>query len=336
MKTIRVGVLMGGRSEEAYLSLRSAEQIFKHADPERYQLIGLKWEPDGSWTEYAPGSMDQPRKRHPHMLALFGEFRADILFVALHNPLDGGDGRLPGLLDLADIPYTGNGFFPCVTGMDKFLNKLLFQQLGIQVPRFIHVTPQTFFQLDAQARSIKEAIGYPCMVKPSLSGSSLGIAKIGDYPDLKACLAERLEQYDSILVEEYIQGRELSVGILGGSGPPRVLPVAEIRYPGAFFDADCKYKDDYTVIAPAPELPGPIADELGRMGLDLHQAMKFAGISRTDFILTPQNTIHALEINTHPGLGGHSIYPAMLRAAGIPMAELIDRLIAGGLARAGS
>ena len=332
MAKLKVGLLMGGLTDEYYLSLRSAKRIFDNFDREKYDFICYNWKRDGEWIEYEPNSFDVQVKTYENMLAALYNLKVDLLFISLHGDKE-GDGRLAGLLDLLNIPYTGNGFYTSFVGMNKSISKGLFQQLGVHVPKDILLTVDACGDLSGHLEQIEQTIGFPCVVKPVCSGSSIGLDLVRDRKQLEEMLEQLMPQHDSILIEEYVKGKEYSVGIYGSykKKAVNVLPVAEIRYPGELFDCQCKYDDTYQVVVPV-EIPEAARQELIDIATRIHLGFRFEGFSRTDAI-ERDGQIHVLEVNTHPGLGGHSIFPAMINAAGIPFSNIIDELINWGLDR---
>jgi D-alanine-D-alanine ligase len=324
-----VAILTGGPSAEDYLSRRSAKVVFKAFDHSRYDLVILDWQKTGSVTQYRLNSFDEPERTYPTLLHCLTEIKVDVVFNATHGEIENA-GRLQGLLNMARLPYTGNGLQSSVIGMDKILSKKVFQSLGIDTPPY--VVFQKCGGRDACAASnaaALQSLRFPLIVKPAQGGSSVDIAvvrskkELYDYVDL--LFNDRRRQ--TVFAEEFISGLDFSVGVLGSAfqGELTPLPVSQIKHEAPFFDADVKYQDTYRVVFDldiAPELSRQMED----IAVSVHRHFQFEGLSRTDFVVAGDR-ITTLEVNTHPGLSEYSIVPNMLRRAEIPLSDVLDRLV---------
>ena len=317
MKT--VVILMGGVSEENYLSLRSGENIFNHINKKKYNVKCVKWNKDGSVLETKINSFDKVENEYNSITEYLYNFKDDLIFNVLHGEKE-GDGRLDGLLEFLRIPYTGNRFYTNFIGMNKFVSKIFFQHLNIRIPKFILINKNNLKSLDK--------IKFPAIVKPVLSGSSVGIKKVLDVTNTESCIETLFEEgYKDIVVEEFIEGDDYSVGILGKFNEEEKIffPIAKIEYDCEFFDANCKYDNKYYVKIPSG-LTLEQEKELKKISLKIHEFFRFTGISRTDFIVN-ENNIYLLEVNTHSGLSPHSIIPSMIKKSNLTFTEVIDRVI---------
>jgi D-alanine-D-alanine ligase len=328
-----VAILMGGPSAEEYLSRRSAEVVYQAFDRARYDLILLDWQKCGRVDQHHPNCFDKPERSFPSLLHCVLALQADIVFNATHGELENA-GRLQGLLNLAGIPYTGNGLQSSVVGMDKILSKKMFQSLGIATP------PYVVFQncrgedvLTTENDATLESMHFPLIVKPAQGGSSVDMAIVDSRQALSryvnVLFTERGRQ--TVFAEEFVPGADFSVGVLGSSfqGPLTALPVATIIHDGVFFDADVKYRSTYKVVFDLDITPR-IRRTLEEIALVVHRHFQFEGISRTDFVVS-EDRITTLEVNTHPGLSEHSIITNMLRRADIALSDVLDRLVEWGL-----
>lgn len=331
MKKTKVGLLMGGVSEEGYLSLRSAEQIFNNYDRNKYSFKCIEWKPDGAWVEYAYDSFTDKLKSHSSMVDALAKLDVDIVFVAFHGDKE-GNGKLAGFMEMIGLPYTGNGFFTSFVGMNKYTSKLIFMEIGLKTPDFIRVMESDKETLPEMKNHIISRLGLPLVAKPVSSGSSVGIKIINNEDEL-GLLPGLIDKYGPMLLEEYIKGRELSVGVYGSyrGGDVKALPAAEIKYPDEIFDEQCKYDDTYEVIVPA-DISNDTEQKVSATAIMIHKKMMFEGLSRTD-VIEKDGELYVLEVNTHPGLGGHSIFPAMMKAADVTYSKLIDVLVHCGLER---
>ena len=237
---------------------------------------------------------------------------SEVVFLALHGGR-GEDGTIQAVLDVVGIPYTGSGPLGSAVAMDKDLSKHLFRQAGI---------PTADWRMAPVTRKEADALGWPLIVKPSKQGSTVGLTKVAGPADLDAAITLAGEYDDEVMLETFIPGRELTVGILDG----QALAVGEIIPRHEIFDYECKYSPGMaTEIFPA-DLPGPVAAECQRLGVAAHRALKLGGYSRVDFRLTPSGELVCLEVNTLPGMTATSLLPQSARAAGLDFGELCERI----------
>ena len=302
---LRVAVLCGGRSGEHEISLRSAESIIAGLDRAKYEVQRIFVTPEGHW---------EPRAISPEPGANPG---IDVVFPVLHGTF-GEDGTVQGLLELADLPYVGAGVLASAVAMDKEVTKRLLVERGLPVAEYVTVTRghHTNFNLP-----------FPLFVKPANLGSSVGISKVKTCAELPAAL-ELAGQYDrKILVERGIAGREFECSVLGSEEPIAAVP-CEVIPSREFYDYEDKYLlDAAKLIVPAPLTPQQTA-EMQRMAVAAYQAVECEGMARVDFLMeAATGKLYINEINTIPGFTSISMYPKMWEAAGVPFAELLDRLI---------
>ena len=308
---LRVAVLYGGRSGEHEISLRSAESIIAGLDSARYEVQRIFITPEGRW---------QP---HPISPEPGGNPGIDVVFPVLHGTF-GEDGTVQGLLELAGLPYVGAGVLASAVSMDKEVTKRLLIERGLPVGEYFTVTrghPNNF------------NLPFPLFVKPANLGSSVGISKVKTCAELPAAL-ELAGQYDrKILVERGITGREFECSVLGSEQPRAAVP-CEVIPSREFYDYEDKYLlDAAKLIVPAPLTPEQTA-EIQRLAVAAYQAVECEGMARVDFLMeTGSGKLYINEINTIPGFTSISMYPKMWEAAGVPFAELLDRLIELALER---
>jgi len=302
-------VLYGGRSGEHEISLRSAASILASLNPAKYEVQRIFITPEGRW---------QPRPISPEPGCNPG---IDVVFPVLHGTY-GEDGTVQGLLELAGLPYVGAGVLASAVSMDKEVTKRLLVQRGLPVVECATV-PRGFPNLE----DICARLPFPMFVKPANLGSSVGISKVKDCAELKAAL-ELAGQYDrKILVERGITGREFECSVLGSVQPLAAVP-CEVIPSREFYDYEDKYLlDAAKLIVPAP-LTAEQTAEIQRLAVAGYQAVECEGMARVDFLLeTTSGQFYINEINTIPGFTSISMYPKMWEAAGVPFAELLDRLI---------
>jgi D-alanine-D-alanine ligase len=238
---------------------------------------------------------------------------ADVLFLALHGGR-GEDGTIQTLLEMIGVPYTGSGRLGSAMAMDKDISKRLFRTAGVATPDWV--------MAPAAGDQIGRELGWPAVVKPSKQGSTVGLTVVkrpGDY-DPAVALARQYD--DEVMIERFIAGRELTVGVLEG----QALAVGEIIPRHEIFDYECKYTPGMSEEIFPADLPAQVTEECRRLGLLAHEALKLGGYSRVDFRLTPGAELFCLEVNTLPGMTATSLLPQAARAVGIEFPELCERI----------
>jgi D-alanine-D-alanine ligase len=238
---------------------------------------------------------------------------ADVLFLALHGGR-GEDGTIQTLLEMVGVPYTGSGRLGSAMAMDKDISKRLFREAGIPTADWV-MAPAARAQVDRQ-------FGWPVVVKPSKQGSTVGLTVVKSSKDYEPAVALARQYDDEIMIERFVPGRELTVGILEG----RALAVGEIIPRHEIFDYECKYTPGMSQEIFPADLPAAVTAECGRLGLLAHEALKLGGYSRVDFRLTPAGELFCLEVNTLPGMTATSLLPQAGRAVGIGFPEMCERI----------
>lgn len=242
---------------------------------------------------------------------------ADIVFLALHGK-DGEDGKIQAAFDLLGIRYTGSGYFGSAAAMNKALAKLVFLKNNIPTPNGISLTKK-----DSAKTSKELGIHMPCVVKPCSGGSSIGVSIVTDDEEFEAAVQEAFIWEDELVVEEYIRGREFSVGILDD----QPLPVIEMAPVEGFYDYINKYKAGSTVETCPADLPPEIASSMQQYALRASRALGLFAYSRADFVLSEKNEIYCLEINTLPGMTATSLLPQEALELGIDYRALCEKII---------
>jgi D-alanine-D-alanine ligase len=346
---IRVGLIFGGRSGEHEVSVLSANSVMEAMDPTRYEVIPIGITKSGQWMpgvspkmlvdskqpEVLPGgetpsyisegslALDNPKG---HILGSMTK-QLDVIFPILHGPF-GEDGTIQGLLELAGLPYVGGGVLASAVGMDKGLMKKVFCQEGLPVGDFV-VSLRKDWESNPVSllEEIESKLGYPCFVKPANLGSSVGISKAHNQEELEQAINLAGEYDRKIVVEAFIEGREIECSVLGNDEPIASVP-GEIVPCSEFYDYEAKYVlNDSKLVIPA-ELPKAVSDEIQSLAVRAFKAIDCAGLSRVDFFVTHKDQqVLINEINTMPGFTRISMYPKLWEASGIPYAQLVERLI---------
>ncbi len=301
----RVAVLMGGTSAEREVSLMSGRGVL---DALRGQGVdAMAFDP----AERALWELEAER--------------FDRVFIALHGR-HGEDGTVQGALELMGIPYTGSGVMASSIAMDKVMTKRVWVAEGLPTPRWVWLAPGHQGREDVVA--VPDRIGLPLIVKPPREGSSIGITRVAGYSEMEGAV-KLAAQYDAdVLCEEFIEGIELTCPVLGAGDSAQALPVVRIDAPGGNYDYEHKYfSDDTGYRCPSGLAPGEEA-EVQRLTLAAYRALGCRGWGRADLMLRDSDrAIFLLEMNTSPGMTGHSLVPMSARAAGIGYEQLCLRLL---------
>ncbi|MEK7797623.1 MAG: D-alanine--D-alanine ligase [Nitrospirota bacterium] len=298
----RIAVLMGGQSAEHEISIRSGRAVWTALIQKGYDAIPL--EVDSS------------------VVGRLREVRGQIAFIALHGP-GGEDGTIQGMLEVIRIPYTGSGVQACAVAMDKAMTKVLLEQNGVPGPRgFV-------LEQGDRRKPLPSGFKLPLVVKPVSQGSTLGITIVRKSRNLQKALDAAFAYGPAALIEEYIDGREFTVGILND----KALPVVEIIPQGGFYDFAAKYTPGASVYkAPAP-LPGRTAKLLQALALQAHRRLGCRGATRVDFRLDRKGRPFLLELNTVPGMTETSLLPMAAKAARLSYEDMVEAILESALAR---
>ncbi len=315
MTKLRVGVLRGGPSAEYEVSLKTGGAVLKHLPADKYLLRDILITRDGTW--HLNGVPARPEQ-------VTGS--VDLIFNALHGEY-GEDGTVQELLDNLRLPYTGSGRLAAALAMNKPLASAHFKAAGGRVPVSLLVEGEE--DPEAAAGRIFLKLSPPWVVKPADRGSSVGLSFVKKFTDLAAAIKQAATVSKKILVEQFIKGREATVGVIDHfrSQPIYVLPPIEIRAPGnkPVWDYNDKYSGETQEICPGLFSEGE-KEELARLAALAHETLNLRHYSRSDFIVTPRG-IYLLEVNTLPGLTPESLMPKALAAVGVDYPQFLDHII---------
>jgi D-alanine-D-alanine ligase len=348
-RKLRIAVLFGGRSAEHEVSVMSATNVLRALSPERYEAVPVFVTREGQWllagfdgttpetpafgTELCliPGGrgrmMAMPAGATP-----FEVTAIDVLFPVLHG-LHGEDGAVQGLAEVARVPLVGCGILGSANALDKDIAKRLLKQANVPVARSVTIRAGATPEFSA----LKIALGLPIFVKPARQGSSVGVSKVTDRASYEAALAEGFRHDDKLLAEEFIDGREIEFSVLEDkdgdlfvSRPGEIVPAKS----HGFYSYDAKYIDaDGAALKVPTELPDGIEAELRDVAARAFRAVGCDAMARVDFFYTQEGRFYVNELNTIPGFTDISMYAKAMAASGVAYAEVIDRLVAHGLAR---
>jgi D-alanine-D-alanine ligase len=339
---VDIAVFLGGTSAERDVSLasgfriidalRSAGHEVTAVDPatgvltarveEALRAAGVRREPPSleELKRLASGKGSGGAGIVDGLTSLVGVRDADVVFLALHGG-NGEDGTIQAVLDLAGIPYTGSGHLGSALAMDKDLSKTLFRAAG--------VTTADWLMAPVAAEVVGPTLGWPVVVKPSKQGSTVGLTIVRDGALLQAAIDEALLYDDEVMVERFVPGRELTVGVLGDAA----LPVGEIFPRHEIYDYECKYTAGMAREEFPADLAPEVAARLQRQALSAFRALKLRGYARVDFRLTADLESFCLEVNTLPGMTELSLIPQGAAAAGMSFVALCERIVALALER---
>jgi D-alanine-D-alanine ligase len=334
----RVAVLMGGRSSEHPISIASAQSVIAALDPERYDVVAIEIARDGRWSlpsgrrqlGHVPGTDPLTSSPQLPVPGTSNEIAAElggveVVLPILHGPF-GEDGRLQGLLEMADVPYVGADHAASALCMDKDLFKAVMRDQGIPVTRNI--------TLRDGAAAPDSPFGYPVFVKPARLGSSVGITKAHDADELRAAVELAFEHDEKVLVEELVPGIEVEVGVLGNRSPIASLVGEIVVTHNEWYDYEAKYDEGEMNLV----VPARITDEQTRrvqqLAVQAFVATECEGIARVDCFVRDDGEVLVNELNTMPGFTSTSVYAKLFEASGIPYEELLEQAIDLALDRA--
>lgn len=301
-RSLRIVVIMGGRSSEREISLQSGANAARALTETGHHVVTMDLGED-LW--------DALRKENP-----------DLVFIALHGKL-GEDGTLQGMLELMGIPYTGSGVLASSLAMHKAMAKKVFKSYGLPTPRWLEV------HSDRNLKTLRlddAGFSLPVVVKPDAGGSTIGVTIVRNEEELVPALEKALQEDSLAIIEEFIPGKEVTVGVIGLT-TPKPLPVIEIIPKGSFYDFGSKYQPGMSEhILPAP-LDRKVYRRAQKTGLLAHLSLGCRGFSRTDLRVAPDGTPYVLEVNTLPGLTETSLLPEAARAIGISFHQLLNSML---------
>ena len=323
MPRLRVAVLAGGRSSEHDISLASARSVLESLDPGSYDVVTVAIGRDGRW-ELGSGdgsiaeTLPVPAANAPATLG-----SVDVVLPILHGPF-GEDGTVQGLLELAGVAYVGAGVAASALCMDKDLFKKVLRDSGIPVAR--HVALRA-------GDAIDNPFGYPCFVKPARLGSSVGISKVHDEGELEPAVALAFRHDEKVLIEEFLDGIEVEVGVLGNRDPIASLPGQIEPLGHEWYDFASKYDEGGMELVIPPELPDDVIERAQRVAVEAFRMTECEGMARVDCFVVDGDRVVVSELNTIPGFTSTSVYAKLFEASGVPYDELLQRLIELALER---
>lgn len=344
MNKIKLAVIFGGMSTEHDVSIVSGTSVIKNLDKGKYDIYPIYIDEDGKWYEYEISQKelrvgDSVENIKPIDNIIQYLKQVDCIFPVLHG-LYGEDGTIQGLFELINIPYVGCKVLASSVSMDKVYTKIVFEKARLNQAEYVYIRKyndkyifidknfdETICSIDEIAKIVDKKIKYPMFIKPSNSGSSVGIKKAKNIDELKNAI-EFAGKYDNkILVEEGIIGKEVECAVLGNE-EVEASTVGEILSADEFYDFDSKYNNSESKTVIPVDIEPEIIEEIRKNAIKAYKAVNGSGLSRVDFFVeNGTNRIIINEINTLPGFTAISMYPKLFEAVGIKYSELLDRLI---------
>ncbi|HET9454074.1 MAG TPA: D-alanine--D-alanine ligase [Gemmatimonadaceae bacterium] len=338
---MKITVLMGGTSAERDVSIATSLRVAEALRARGHDVVTLDTAKGtltpkeekallarGSIVKTTPPSQEElarmAEQTLPQMLRALPQLQqADCVFLGLHGGY-GEDGSIQALLDMAGIRYTGSGHLASALAMDKDLSKHLFRRAGVPTANW------TMARRDESPDDALRGLLLPVVVKPSKQGSTVGLSIVRRREELAAAVAEAFQYDDEVMIEQFVAGRELTVGILDGEA----LPVGEIIPKHEIYDYECKYTPGMAEEVFPAQIPSDRAREAQDLARKAFQALKLRGCARIDFRMTEDGSLFCLEANTLPGMTGTSLIPQGAAAAGIPFPELCERIVRSAIGEA--
>ncbi|HLD16309.1 MAG TPA: D-alanine--D-alanine ligase family protein [Coxiellaceae bacterium] len=348
MTSLTVALICGGQSVEHEVSILSAKSVLKTLLTSQYRVQLFYITHMGAWfwienhdlfirsdrpalEEAVPMALDVSRPGAPWITRDGAhQFAIDVVFPLVHGSY-GEDGYLQGLLEMLNVPYVGCDVLSSALCMDKAMTRQLLYPLDIPMSGWIVVKREDDWA--ALQERAEQAFGYPLFIKPSKSGSSVGISKVKQAEEFEPALALAFRHDNEVLIEQGVQGKEIECSVLG-SEHPRVSVPAELMVHHDFYSYQAKYLDPHGMTPKIPaDLPPHVIQKVQQLVLKVYEALHCSGMARVDCFVTENEEVLLNEVNTIPGFTSISLYPKMWEASGIPYAALIDQLIQLGLER---
>ena len=340
----RLGVIFGGTSTEHEVSIVSGTSVIKNLNKEKYEIYPIYIDKAGEWFEFEPdnktykvGDEIVGTKKIENIWNYLKTM--DILFPVLHG-LQGEDGTIQGMFELLKIPYVGTRVLGSSVCMDKVYSKIIFEKAKLNQAKYIYIRrfedkyiyinedfSEEVLDIQETVNKIMEKIDFPMFIKPSNSGSSVGISKAKNKDELINSIIEASKFDKKILIEENINGREIECAVLGNE-EVKASVLGEILPAEAFYSFSAKYQNSDSKTVEAPDLPEELTKKVRELAVKAYKAADCQGLSRVDFFVNDkENKIYINEINTLPGFTEISMYPKLWEKSGLTYTELLDKLI---------
>ncbi len=343
MQKLKLGVIFGGMSTENEVSCVSGISVIKHLNKDKYEINPIYIDKSGKWFSIDIKDIEnngeelENKKIISNIIEYIQDM--DVIFPVLHG-LYGEDGTIQGLFELLKIPYVGCGVLASSVGMDKVYTKIIFDKAKINQTKYVYIRKhnekyayiddefnEQVLEMDEILKNIIDKLRFPMFIKPSNSGSSVGIGKVHNLDELKHAIIEASRYDEKILVEEGIVGREVECAVLGNE---EVISscVGEIRAADEFYSYDAKYNNEASKTIIPADVSEEKSEEIRQLAIKAFKAIDGKGLSRVDFFIEDKTEkVYINEINTLPGFTSISMYPKLFSQVGIEYDKLLDKLI---------
>ena len=318
-----IAIVCGGDSSEHDVSLRSAQGLYSWFDKERYNvyIVDVKGQ---DWHVELPGGVTAKIDRNDFSFMEDGKAKLfDYAYITIHGT-PGENGILQGYFDLVDIPYSTSGVLVEAMTFDKFVLNQYLRGYGVAVADSMLI--RRGFEHLVSEDEIEQRIGMPCFVKPATDGSSFGVSKVKNKDQLAPALRKAMLESDEIMVEQYLEGTEITIGCYKTSEKEVLLPITEVVTKNEFFDYDAKYNGQVEEITPA-RISEDWARRVREITSHIYDILHCNGIIRIDYIISKEGKIRMLEVNTTPGMTPTSFIPQQVKAAGLTMTEVLTDIV---------
>jgi D-alanine-D-alanine ligase len=317
---LNVAIVCGGDSGDFDVSVKSGGQVYQHLDREKYTPYLIEISRKG-WICRMDGR-EIPLEKNDFTITINRKkIRFDVVFNAIHGT-PGEDGKLQGYFDMLGLPYTSSGVTTSALTFNKSFCKKVVAAGGVKTANSVHLYRRTLDPVYA----IWEEVSFPCFVKPNNGGSSVGMSKVNAAEEMESALERAFKEDNEVLVEEFIQGRELTCGVIRTEDSVVALPVTEIISKKDFFDFEAKYKEGLAEEVVPADVPEDVSAKCKAISLNLYEKLNCRGVVRFDYIYSDFE-FYFLEVNTVPGLSEQSIVPKMARAHGWSVSQLFEKMI---------
>ena len=325
MKNLKrtIAIVCGGDSSEHDVSLRSAQGLYSFFDKERYNvyIVDIKGQ---DWHVELPDGTTAKIDRNDFSFMENGEAKVfDYAYITIHGT-PGENGLLQGYFDLIGLPYSTSGVLVEAMTFDKFVLNQYLRGYGVKVADSLLI--RKGYEELVSDDEIEERIGMPCFVKPAADGSSFGVSKVKEKDMLAPAIRKAMLESPEIMVESFLEGTEISIGVYKTKEKTVVLPATEVVTSNEFFDYDAKYNGQVQEITPA-RLPEDVTERVGQITSHIYDILHCNGIIRIDFIISKEGNISMLEVNTTPGMTATSFIPQQVRAAGLSMTDVLTEIV---------
>jgi D-alanine-D-alanine ligase len=325
MKNLKrtIAIVCGGDSSEHDVSLRSAQGLYSFFDKERYNvyIVDIKGQ---DWHVELPDGTTAKIDRNDFSFMENGEAKVfDYAYITIHGT-PGENGLLQGYFDLIGLPYSTSGVLVEAMTFDKFVLNQYLRGYGVKVADSLLI--RKGYEELVSDDEIEERIGMPCFVKPAADGSSFGVSKVKEKDMLAPAIRKAMLESPEIMVESFLEGTEISIGVYKTKEKVVVLPATEVVTSNEFFDYDAKYNGQVQEITPA-RLPEDVTKRVGQITSHIYDILHCNGIIRIDYIISKAGDISMLEVNTTPGMTATSFIPQQVRAAGLSMTDVLTEIV---------